>query len=100
MLGLSIHRWAARSDDNRNAIVGALRAVGCTVYDLRRPVDLLVGVAGRTGLVEIKDGSKPPSRRKHTKAQTDFMATWPGGPVFTVMDVDGALRAAAMLRGC
>ena len=96
---MSLHRYAARNDANHTEIVAALRAVGCTVYEIRTPCDLLVGVAGRTGVVEIKDGSKSPSRRKHTPVQANFMATWNGGPAFTVVDVASALRAAALLKG-
>ena len=88
---MTINRWAARTDDNKAAIVAALRKAGATVYDLRRPVDLLVGYQGQTLLMELKNGTKSPSRRKHTKAQASFLDTWTGGPVATVHDVAGAL---------
>lgn len=94
---MTINRWAARTDDNKAAIVTALRQAGATVYDLRRPVDLLVGYQGQTLLVEIKDGAKSPSRRKHTKAQASFLDTWTGGPVATVHDVAGALECIQTL---
>ena len=90
-------RYAARTDGNKSAIVEALLAAGATVYDLKMPVDLLIGYRKRTGLMEIKDGSKPPSQRKHTPAQKRFLETWTGGPVFTVTDVEGALRALRLL---
>ena len=92
-------RRAARTDDNKTAIVSALRSAGCSVYDLKQPVDLLVGANLRTVLVEVKDGAKSPSRQKYTPAQEAFMATWQGGPVATIRDVDGALRLAAVLKG-
>lgn len=90
-------RYAARTDANKAAIVAALRAAGAVVWDLKLPVDLLVGIDGRTLLIEIKDGNKPPSARRHTPLQAAFMATWIGGPVVTVTDVDGALRAMRVI---
>lgn len=89
-------RTAARPDANQAAIVRALEAVGCSVYVIGLPVDLLVGRAGQTLVLEVKDGSKPPSRRKHTDIQRDFFATWRGGPVATVDSVDAALRAVGV----
>ena len=62
---------------------------------IKTPVDALVGVAGKTGLFELKRDAKA----KHTPVQQDFMQRWNGGPVFTVWDVEGALRALATLRG-
>ncbi len=96
---MSINRYAARTDANKAAIVAAFIDEGCSVYDLRQPVDLLVGINLMTMLVECKDGSKPPSARKHTTAQAKFMSTWRGGPVATVTDVDGARRVARMMKG-
>ena len=96
---MSINRYAARTDANKTAIVEAFIAEGCSVYDLRQPVDLLVGINLMTMLVECKDGSKPPSARKHTTVQAKFMSTWRGGPVATVTDVDGARRVARMMKG-
>jgi hypothetical protein len=90
-------RRAARTDANKAAIVSALRAMGCSVYDLRMPVDLLVGRNGKTLLMEIKDGAKKPSARKYTPAQEAFMSTWKGGAVATVTDVEGAMAAARVL---
>ncbi len=96
---MSINRYAARTDANKAAIVAAFIDEGCSVYDLRQPVDLLVGINLMTMLVECKDGSKPPSARKHTTAQAKFMSTWRGGPAATVTDVDGARRVARMMKG-
>jgi hypothetical protein len=98
---MTINRWAARSDSNRHAIVDALRAAGAVVYDLRRPVDLLVAFRGQTILVEIKRPAGPrggTAGRKHTKAQSEFLATWVGGPVATVESPEAALRAIGVLK--
>jgi hypothetical protein len=85
-------RRAARVDANQAAIVEALRAAGCTVYVIGLPVDLVIGKAGRTVLVECKTKSG-----RYTELQRDFMATWRGGPVATIRDVDGALTLARSL---
>lgn len=91
-------RRAARTDANKAEIVAALREAGATVWDLRLPVDLLVGYKGQTWLYELKDGRKPPSAQKLTKLQSTFMASWTGGPVVTVNDVAGALRALRVME--
>jgi len=90
-------RRAARTDANKDQIVAVFRAFGCSVYDLKQPVDLLVGANNRTLLVEIKDGAKSPSRQKYTKAQEQFMETWKGSTVATVRDVEGARTVARMM---
>lgn len=75
-------RWAARADDNQQAIINGLLAVGATVKTLHRVgmgcPDLLVGYRGANYLIEVKDGAKPPSARKLTPAQVDFFDTWRG----------------------
>lgn len=72
-------RRAARVDDNQSDIVDALRDVpGCWVEIIGRPVDLLVGFQGINYLMEVKDGSKSPSRRKLTPAQKTFWEKWTG----------------------
>lgn len=96
-------RRAARTDANKAEIVAALREAGATVWDLKLPVDLLVGYTNAKGdkftlLVECKDGKKPPSARKLTPLQASFMGSWTGATVVTVTDVEGALRALKVLE--
>lgn len=96
-------RRAARTDANKSEIVAALRQAGATVWDLKLPVDLLIGYTdergkGHTLLMELKNGRAAPSQQKLTKLQSTFMATWTGGPVVTVNDVEGALRALKVLE--
>lgn len=85
-------------DANQADIVDALRAYGCSVTHLHAVgngcPDLLIGIHGKTGLVEIKDGSKPPSARALTPEQADWHAYWRGAPPVVVTDIDGALRFA------
>ena len=40
--------------------------------------DLVVALDGVTVLVEVKDGTKPPSRRRRTRAQMEFARGWKG----------------------
>lgn len=91
-------RRAARTDANKAEIVAALREAGAYVFDLRLPLDLLVGYAGKTLLLELKDGRKPKSAQAHTALQARFFREWIGGPVATVNDVEGALRALKVLE--
>lgn len=94
-------RRAAKIDANQVAIVKALRQIGCTVQHLHAVgdgcPDLLVGAYGQTLLVEVKDGSKPPSARRLTEDQLAWHGAWTGGPVAIVTDIEGAIRAA---RAC
>jgi Holliday junction resolvase len=75
-------RVAARTDDNQREIVEMFRKLGCTVLDLSKVgkgcPDILVGAQSRNHLVEIKDGSKPPSKRRLTADQTKFHRVWRG----------------------
>ena len=94
-------RRAAKVDLSQAEIVAALRSVGASVWVIGLPCDLLVGVAGTTVIVECKSliGKKNPKPADYTKLQTKFMASWNGGPVSTLTDVDGALRLVKMIRG-
>lgn len=93
-------RHAARVDANQAEIVAALRAAGALVWIIGLPVDLLVGHAGQTALVEVKTltGKRNPKAAKHTKLQRDFMASWQGGTVATVTDVESALRVLGVMQ--
>jgi hypothetical protein len=89
-------RRAARTDANQGAIVDALRAVGATVTILSEVgqgvPDLLVGYRGLNLLLEVKDGSKPPSKRLLTPEQERWHAEWLGHAA-VVKSVNEALAA-------
>jgi len=72
---MSIHRRAARTDKNQEAIVKGLRQMGAEVWFIKEPCDLLIRYRDQFFIVEIKDGSKPPSQRKLTPQQVEFFAT-------------------------
>ena len=88
-------RRAARIDANQNEIVQVLRDVGASVAITSMVgsgfPDIVVGHQGRNYLIEIKDGSKPPSKRKLTPDEQEFFDTW-RGTVFIANDVNKALE--------
>jgi hypothetical protein len=81
-------RYASRVDANQEQVVSALRAAGAYVWIIGLPVDLLVGYNNQTFLVEIKNGS----RKRLTKLQQDFFASWTGGGLHRIDGPDEALR--------
>lgn len=84
-------RRAAKVDANHRAVVNLFRAYGCSVQSLAAVgdgvPDLLVGRFGRSHLVEVKDGSKPPSQRKLTKAQVAWRDAWKGSTIHVVTNL-------------
>lgn len=96
-------RIAARRDANHAAIVKALRKVGCTVLDLGAVgngcPDLLVGFAGILTLLEVKDGSKPPSARRLTDDQKLFHVVWAETRIAVVTTPEEAIRAVRIGTG-
>jgi hypothetical protein len=90
---VSLYRQAAKRDANEGEIVRALLAAGARCWPLRSPCDQLVGYRGRFITLEIKDGSKPKSRRALTEAERVYRDTCEhaGLPHFVVESVDQAL---------
>ena len=81
-------------DANHAAVVNALRDFGILVKSLAGVgdgcADLLCGYRGTLALLEVKDGGRPPSERKLTKAEAEFIATWP--KAYVVTSADEAIR--------
>lgn len=73
---------AAKIDRNQPEIVQALRKVGASVQSLssvgKGVPDLLVGFRGSNFLLEVKDGSKPPSQKSLTIDQVEWHLAWRG----------------------
>jgi len=89
-------RRAAKVDANQAEIIAALRKIGATVQPLHAVgagcPDLLVGWRGMNSVLELKDGSKPPSARKLTPDQMKWHAEWQGH-VAVVETVEQAIEA-------
>ena len=86
----------SKTDNNQTRIVKTLRTAGCFVASLagvgRGVPDILVGSDGKWFLMEIKDGSKPPSQRKLTGDEIEWhRKANQCAPVWIVYDEIGAL---------
>jgi len=92
-------RRAARRDTGEPEIIKALRDCGAYVKVINDEgtFDLLVWYLGHTLLLEVKDGTKPPSARRLTDAEQKFHDEWPGENLHIVNGVDDAL---ALLKLC
>ncbi len=90
-------RRDAKIDDNQKSIVRTLRKAGASVLSLAAVgdgcPDLLVHRAGTLYLLEVKDGSKSPSRRALTPLQIDFAKVF---PVNVVRNEEEALKAVGL----
>lgn len=81
--------FARKVDGNHKEIVSRLRALKCQVHDLSRVgkgfPDILVNVAGKTYLCEIKaeNGSLTPDQRK-------FHDDWSGPPIVILKSIRDA----------
>lgn len=99
MGGVLSMRRAAKVDANQEQVVSALRAAGATVQSLAAMgngvPDLLVVFRLNLFLLEIKDGSKPPSAQKLTPLQKQWALTW---PVKVVNSPEAALRAIGAIH--
>lgn len=94
-------RKRGRTDSNQQEIVYALRQAGCSVLVLSGVghgcPDLLVGRAGVNYLLEVKDGTAPPSKQRLTKDEFDFLASWRGYSI-VVSSVESALAAVGIRK--
>lgn len=94
-------RRAAKVDRNHVEICEALRKAGASVLSMaplgNGAPDVLCGYAGQTILLELKDGSLPPSARRLTDDQLKWHSGWKGGPLAVVCDVESALRVLGVM---
>lgn len=92
-----MHR-AAKVDANQSAIVNALRKMGASVQHMHQlgqgAPDLAVGYRGVNLFLEVKDGSKPPSKRKLTPDEVEWHEAWQG----QVSIVESVEDAVALLN--
>ena len=91
----------SRRDDNHAEIVAYARSLGFSVREVHMvagALDLIVGIGGVDGRIEIKDGAKPPSRRRLTPAEREEFETWRGRlPVVWETPEDVYITRRAML---
>ena len=90
-------RHASRVDGNQATIIAALRTSGASVFVLKLPVDLLVGYAGKTALVEIKDPNSRYGRKGLNQNQSAFLMGWNGGTVALIESVESAQNLIRMM---
>ena len=87
-------------DANQSDIVKALRQAGASVTSLASVgsgcPDLLIGIRKVTTVFEVKDGSKPPSKRKLTEAEQNWHDAYRGS-VYIIESVEQALAVLAKL---
>ena len=72
---------AARTDNNHKEISVAFMSLGWSVLDIHQIpncADILVGKWNHSIVIEIKDGSKPPSKQKLTQGEIKFRDRWRG----------------------
>lgn len=88
-------RQAAKTDANHAALMKDLRAVGICCHSLHAVgkgfPDLVCGFRGINVLLEIKDGSLPPSARKLTADEVKWQESW-GGQVAVVNNSEQAIH--------
>ena len=93
---MGIPRYKAAVDGNQAEIVKALRRAGCSVEYIKQPVDLLVGRAGKTFILEVKRPKAKGQRAgKKTDDQVEFFESW-RGQVALVETVEEALKAVGL----
>jgi hypothetical protein len=97
-------RRANRKDANHAAIARLLQQVGAHVIDAATTpnlgFDLLVAYRGRTYIIEIKDGSKPPCERQLTPNEQEQQAALErhGVKYHIVLSEDDALRVIGAIN--
>lgn len=95
-------RRIAKVDANQNEIVKALRAVNASVQPIHTvgggTPDLLVGFRQKNFLLEVKDGSLSPSRKRLTPDEQTWHDGWQG-QVVIVESVEQALAAIGATNG-
>lgn len=101
---MSLNRYAKARDAAERGIIDALEAQRCSVYQLDKPLDLLVGFTDQEGrrrtlVLEVKNPLGPrggTNGSELTAEQEEFLKTWRGDVVAVVRTPEEALA----LIGC
>lgn len=92
----ALRKYNARRDQNEPAIVRAFKDMGCLVWRLDRPVDMLVyifqSLSDRLIMVEVKTKTGVLN-----EAQREFVDA--GWPVHVIRTEDEAINLVKRLRG-
>lgn len=91
---------ARRKDANHVPVADHIASLGWIVLDLAQygaPVDLAVSKGNKCALVEIKDGAKPPSKRKLTEDGQALRDRWES-PYLIVTSPEDAEQQLAQLE--
>jgi hypothetical protein len=91
---VSIYRKAAKIDANQQEIVEALRKIGCLVWYIRQPFDLLVRANHQWYVLEVKNLK---GKKTHTTDQQNnlkLLAAHEGSQdaIYTVYSIDDAIK--------
>ena len=87
MSNLRFARQTGTPDANQASIIDALVKIGCTVYDIDKPVDLLVEFRGLWLVLEVKT-----KKGKLEDSQKRFFEKVKA-PAFIVRDIEEAVAA-------
>ena len=75
--------------------------MGCSVWITsscgQGAPDLVIAIGKRNLLIELKDGSKPPSQRKLTPAEAKFHDEWKG-ELYIINNEDEAIELVNRIR--
>lgn len=95
-------RFARRVDSSHRGVVNAFEFAGCSVLAISSTTtagvpDLVVGISGRTILVEVKPDTKLKAHALRP-SQVAWAAKWRGSPVHVVRSPAEAWELAALVR--
>lgn len=95
---------ARKTDANHSDVRAWFRDIGIywkDVFQIPEFCDGMVIINGVTVAIEVKDGSKIPSKRRLTEAEEQFMQEWTaaGGHYRIVESLDDVLSVVAEFRG-
>lgn len=93
-----MNTYKPRKDENHQEIVAYCRGLGFSVLDvaaLKNCCDIIISKDEYTVAIEIKDGKKPPSKRRLTEGEEKFRKEWKGAYrlVTCVEDIDNLVNA-------
>lgn len=94
---MGLNRRAAKRDANEPEIIGGLEGCGWLVKQLSIPdwPDLIAFKAGRTVLIEVKDGKNEPSEGQR---ETAGVLMRYGVRIYLARELDGLLRSLGEIR--